>query len=423
VLDGYCRSFQYIQDYIRLQGLQVWQEEFMRIVNFNVERECASFLIKKNDLESVYQSREVPIPEFPRADGNSVNFMGRLARALLAHTNFRSTVFVPDTTTWYELGSAAGRPLVSPMTFQLLMQGVNVFGLNGLDELFCFMIVKQLHIFSHFFDSALRQDKTLLPQLIGLFADLSPLSSIPQGPSKIYEAGLKLLKKIQPVLLDCACHVGQIQLLREQIASTLRLASKTDAGALHGVLDVLNKSLMKDVQAHYKDPENLPYPDPESHLLPDISKYLDSAGISDALTKIYITTEGTDVLPFVMFLVLTSVLGEYEFNSMLGVAMSTSKKDKTRRDSTPLIVGLVTMLRQSHSSHMLSFVQLCGQYIRTTLNQLGFDMADQKQVHVPSTLRILLYFLDTMLQYARISPRALDSALPPSLFHFLQQSI
>jgi len=39
-LDGYCRSFQYIQDYIRLQGLQVWQEEFMRIVNFNVEQMC-----------------------------------------------------------------------------------------------------------------------------------------------------------------------------------------------------------------------------------------------------------------------------------------------------------------------------------------------------------------------------------------------
>jgi len=422
VLDGYCRSFQYIQDYIRMQGLQVWQEEFMRIVNFNVERECAAFLIKKNDLESVYQSREVPIPVFKRADNISVNFMGRLARALLVHTHFRTTVYVPDTNTWYELGtSAAGRPLVGPMIFQSLMRGINAFGMNGLDQLFCFMIVKQLHDFLHSLDVMMEKDKALLTQFINLFADLSPLTSIPSGPSKIYETGLKLTKKIQPVLLDCVCQVGQMQLLREQIASTLLLSSKTDAGALHGVLDILNKSLMKDVQAHYKDPDNLPYPDPESPLLPDISKYLDSAGMSDALTKIYITTGGTDVLPFIIFFALLSIIGDYQFNSMLGVPMYANKKDKNRRDSTALVVGIVTMLRQSHSSHMLSFIQLCGQYIRTTLNRLGFDMTEQKQAQVPSSMRNMLYFLETMLQYARISPRALDSAIPPSLFHFIEQ--
>jgi len=421
VLDGYCRSFQYIQDYIRLQGLQVWQEEFMRIVNFNVERECTAFLIKKNDIESVYQSREVPIPVFKRSDNVSMNFMGRLARALLVQTHFRNTVFIPDTSSWYELGSSAGRPLVTPMTFQLLMQGINVFGLNGLDELFCFMIVKQLHDFLHSLDVTMQKDKALLAQLVNLFAELSPLTSIPQGPSKVYEAGFKLTKKIMPVLLDCVCQVGQMQLLREQIANTLSLASKTDAGALHGVLDVLNKSLMKDVQAHYKDPDNLPYPDPENHLLPDFSKYLDSAGLSDALTKIYITTEGTDVLPFIMFLVLVSVLGEYHFDRMLGVALSINKKDKSRRDFTALIVGMVTMLRQSHSSHMLSFVQLCGQYIRTTLNQLGFVMGEQKQVHFPPILTNMLYFLETMLQYARINPRVVETAIPPSLFHFVEQ--
>jgi len=418
VLDGYCRSFQYIQDYIRLQGLQVWQEEFMRIVNFNVEKECSAFLIKKSDLESVYQSREVPIPEFKRKDSASVNFMGRLARELLIQTHFRTTVFVPDTNTWYELGtSAAGRPLVGPMTFQLLMQGINVFGMNGLDQLFCFMIVKQLHDFMHSLDAVMRQNKLLLAELVNLFAELSPLSSIPSGPSKAYEAGIKLTKKIQESLLNCACQVGQMQLLREQIAGSLRLASKTDAGALHGVLDVLNKSLMKDVQAHYKDPENLPYPDPESHLLPDFSKYLESAGLSDALTKIYITTEGTDVLPLIIFISLLTIIGDFQFNRMLGVAMMP--KDKTRRDSTALIVGIVTMLRQSHSSHMISFVQLCGQYVRTRLNELGFEMVDQKQARLPPSVRNMLYFLETLLPYARISHRAVDSALPPSLFHFI----
>jgi len=421
-LDGYCRSFQYIQDYIRLQGLQVWQEEFMRIVNFNVEQECSSFLLKRSELDSVYQSREVPIPVFKRRDNITVNFMGRLAHVLLIYTEYRSTVFVPDTSSWYQLGtSTAERQLVGPMTFQLLLRGLNVFGMSGLDQLFCFMIVKQLQVIMNTLKRSMQQDKELLKQLTALFSELSPLSTLPKDPTRKYEIGLKLTKKIHTVLLDCVSRVGQMQLLREQIASTLRLSSKTDAGALHSVLDVLNQSLMKDVQAHYKDPDNLPYPDPESPLLPEISKYLETAGLSDSLTKIYITSEGTDVLPLIMFFSLLSVIGSYHFNPMLGVSLSSSKKEKNRRDSTALIVGIVTMLRQSHSSHMLSFVQLCGQYIRSQLNTLGFQMREKKDIRLPAEVRSLLYFLETMLKYARISPRAVDSAIPPSLFHFIEQ--
>ena len=45
-LDGYKRSFEYIQDYINLYGLKIWQEEFSRIINYNIEQECNQFLKK-----------------------------------------------------------------------------------------------------------------------------------------------------------------------------------------------------------------------------------------------------------------------------------------------------------------------------------------------------------------------------------------
>jgi len=310
---------------------------------------------------------------------------------------------------------------VGPTLFQLLMRGINVFGMSGLDQLLCFMIVKQLQVFLIKLGNNMKLDKDLMTQLITLFSEMSPLSTMPKDPTRKYDIGIKLVKRIQQDLLSCFSRVGQMQLLREQIASTLRLSSKTDAGALHGVLDVFNQSLMKDVQAHYKDPDNLPYPDPESPLLPEITRYLETAGLSDSLTKIYVTTEGIDVLPLIVFFVLLSVIGEYQFNPMLGITVSTSKNRKGRRDSTALIVGAVTVLRQSHSSHMLQFVQLCGQYIRSHLNSLGFQMREKKDVHLPNEVRNLLYFLETMLKYARISPRAVESALPPSLFRFIQQ--
>jgi WASH complex subunit strumpellin len=52
-----------IQDYINVYGLKIWQEEFSRIINYNVERECNRFLKKKiYDWQSIYQSESIPIP-------------------------------------------------------------------------------------------------------------------------------------------------------------------------------------------------------------------------------------------------------------------------------------------------------------------------------------------------------------------------
>ena len=45
--DGFRRSFEYIQDYLNIFGLKMWQEEVMRIINYNVEQECNTFLRQK----------------------------------------------------------------------------------------------------------------------------------------------------------------------------------------------------------------------------------------------------------------------------------------------------------------------------------------------------------------------------------------
>jgi len=46
-MDGFRRSFEYIQDYVNIYGLKIWQEEISRIINYNVEQECNSFLRTK----------------------------------------------------------------------------------------------------------------------------------------------------------------------------------------------------------------------------------------------------------------------------------------------------------------------------------------------------------------------------------------
>lgn len=51
-MDGFYRSFEYIQDYVSIYGLKIWQEEVSRIINYNVEQECNSFLRAKVSLKS-----------------------------------------------------------------------------------------------------------------------------------------------------------------------------------------------------------------------------------------------------------------------------------------------------------------------------------------------------------------------------------
>lgn len=88
VMDGYHRSFEYIQDYVSIYGLKVWQEEVSRIISYNVEQECNAFLRQKvQDWQSVYQSQTIRIPRYPPVDQASVNFIGRLAREILRITD------------------------------------------------------------------------------------------------------------------------------------------------------------------------------------------------------------------------------------------------------------------------------------------------------------------------------------------------
>ena len=64
-LGAFQQSFEHIQDYIKVYGLKVLQEEFTRIINYYVEQESNRFLRRKiYDDQSQYQSESIPIPPF-----------------------------------------------------------------------------------------------------------------------------------------------------------------------------------------------------------------------------------------------------------------------------------------------------------------------------------------------------------------------
>ncbi len=87
-MEGLRKSFEYIQDYVRIQGLRMFQEEAARIVGYNVEQECNTFQTNHiQDWQSKFQSTAVPIPRLPSNDPRSATFIGRLAREILRITD------------------------------------------------------------------------------------------------------------------------------------------------------------------------------------------------------------------------------------------------------------------------------------------------------------------------------------------------
>ena len=39
-LEGFQLSLEYVSDYVKIAGVQMWHQEFSRVINFFVEQEC-----------------------------------------------------------------------------------------------------------------------------------------------------------------------------------------------------------------------------------------------------------------------------------------------------------------------------------------------------------------------------------------------
>lgn len=176
-LDGFRRSFEYIQDYANIYGLKIWQEEFSRIVYFHVEQECNSFLKKKIfEYESIYQSKNIPIPIYPPVNfpqmEPSVNFIGRLAREILRMTDPRVTYYLEKKNAWYDLKTK--EEVINMKLFKRLESSLNSFGLHGLDRLYSFMISKDLQ---SIFANLKRNEKSIEEIFKGFSAQIQPIET------------------------------------------------------------------------------------------------------------------------------------------------------------------------------------------------------------------------------------------------------
>uniref|UniRef100_A0A2K5ZUV7 WASH complex subunit 5 n=1 Tax=Mandrillus leucophaeus TaxID=9568 RepID=A0A2K5ZUV7_MANLE len=379
-MDGFHRSFEYIQDYVNIYGLKIWQEEVSRIINYNVEQESYwpfVCLLWKN----MYKS---PLP---------ISLIGM-------------TCHIDQLNTWYDMKTH--QEVTSSRLFSEIQTTLGTFGLNGLDRLLCFMIVKELQNFLSMFQKIILRDRTVQDTLKTLMNAVSPLKSIVANSNKIYFSAIAKTQKIWTAYLEAIMKVGQMQILRQQIANELNYSCRFDSKHLAAALENLNKALLADIEAHYQDP-SLPYPKEDNTLLYEITAYLEAAGIHNPLNKIYITTKRLPYFPIVNFLFLIAQLPKLQYNKNLGMVC---RKPTDPVDWPPLVLGLLTLLKQFHSRYTEQFLALIGQFICSTVEQC----TSQKIPEIPADVVGALLFLEDYVRYTKLPRRVAEAHVPNFIF-------
>jgi hypothetical protein len=77
-------------------------------------------------------------------------------------------------------------------------------------------------------------------------------------------------------------------------------------------------------QQHYDLPDSKPYPGNE--MLSEASKYVESVGLANAITKIYITTEPLPGLPLLLFLFVLSTVQNMTWSAQHSTMVCVDKK-------------------------------------------------------------------------------------------------
>mmetsp|Transcript_24845 Transcript_24845/g.36645 ORF Transcript_24845/g.36645 Transcript_24845/m.36645 type:complete len:1170 (+) Transcript_24845:53-3562(+) len=432
-LDGLKKSIEYLQDYISIAGLKIYQQELSRVVNYNTEQEANRYLKKKTfDSTSRFQSRAIPIPRYQitvdKSTGintGAVNFMGQVMSAILHVTDTTRTVYAPESSAWFISPAPDQKqgPVVESCgirTFALLEKAIGVIGIRGLDRLLAFRCVYEFNSFLKFYVADVNPFRTLLEQVReALFPEYRTISN----PGKVYSNAMKKVEKLMLPLLKIIRRIGQTQLVRRQIANLLQFECQLDAFQLYQSLGAFDRGLMNDVRNHYRNPDKYPYPDPATGnpLLFETTALLEACGMDDPLHKIYVTCNPLEGLPQLLFLFLLTYLPKFEYDSNFGALVRT--KEKYPVDGFPMVAGLSCLLKQFHPSTTKQLLSYLGQFVKCSLQTALQDCdTSSKTVDTPKEVVNTLIFMDQLCQYAGMPRSVVYAFVPPYIFDSIKIS-
>lgn len=114
-----------------------------------------------------------------------------------------------------------------------------------------------------------------------------------------------------------------------------------------------------------------------------------------------------------MFVFAISSLQKYAYDSKLQILAPKDRRDAC--DATPFVVGVITLLKQFHSSDTHHFIQLLCQYLRCLIVMQGKD-SKKKELDLGGEAVNVIVFLQEFCKFSSLDRKAVQDHLPPYIF-------
>uniref|UniRef100_A0A0K2UPG6 Uncharacterized protein n=1 Tax=Lepeophtheirus salmonis TaxID=72036 RepID=A0A0K2UPG6_LEPSM len=389
-IQGMSKSFEYVQDYINIPGLCIWQEEMSRIINFYVEQESNLFLKHKiPQVESAYQSKTIPIILYPSLeDGKGLTFVGYLAQELLNLIDPFQIVFVNGKQKWYDVKSKTD--ICSLSLFSSLFSALGSYGMAGLDRLIGLKAVVCLqNLISH-----LIKNNPCSKEWSLLLKQLDELNHMHKSHDFIRLSKTLLTSKASKSLLSTFlhffCNMGSFQILRLQISYQLKLKCNFNSKPLYSAVKNLNESLLEEEkrrmieEASSSVKSKLPS---QSNLLQQFSHYLQWSGLLDPLKAIYMIPDQINLLPEFIFLLIISVSSRLSFIDRVGNS-PIIRKPGDHIDGNTLVLGISCFLNQFPIELSRKVFLYLGNYLTSVISITG--QVNQDALTIKVVLQLLI---------------------------------
>ncbi|XP_076752994.1 WASH complex subunit strump isoform X1 [Xylocopa sonorina] len=380
IMDGYRKSFQYIQDYININSLKIWHEEITYIINTAVEEECVgSSWTSERSWRYFQEEKYISI-----LDNNSTTFIGRLARELIRITDPRTTVYIEHSLAWYDLKTQA--EVLNYKMFSRTLEAIGTPGLTGLDKLISFYIITELTNMIHYMEKNIR-NKTWSSIIDHFDGMLNSVDTLKGNMSKLLSSVNIQASKFCPQLLEWVLKVGHYQLIKKKIAYELNTACKFEAKHMEAALQTLNTAVLFEIDKQNSNGQN----DAEKNeLLHELSIRLDWAGISNPHNNVYIKSPNINNVALIMFLLTVLQLPKLHYCKNTGSLLS--KKPHDSLDTVVFVIGVQTILRQCTFSAMTRYVKYLCIYVLSCVTTDSARAGSDGDSEGTNTLHILELF-------------------------------
>jgi hypothetical protein len=241
------RSFIFIQDYININGVRMWNEEMHRMLNYYVDLEANRFLPRKIRLDSKYDLQKYPIPRFlpVHKDTDSYTFMGRLVRYIINVTKPKSALYYPSTFTWYDVYS---KEIIGIKTFNLIKQSMGIEGLQGLYRLLGYFNFQQIYNLKNVYTKFI-SDKNFsknLKQLATILNNPCILEYSEKDVNKnLFSIISSISKYLSATFTNIILNLGHVEILKLLVSHCLKESAEVDSHVLNSQIGNLNKVNMQ----------------------------------------------------------------------------------------------------------------------------------------------------------------------------------